>query len=39
MARILKVGAAGLAFLLYVWFAGVRNLDRVKARKRSRESI
>jgi hypothetical protein len=39
MAGILKVGAAALAFLLYTWFAAVKNLDRVKQRKRSRERV
>jgi hypothetical protein len=36
MARLLKVAAAGLALVLYVWFAAVKNVDQVKERKRSR---
>jgi hypothetical protein len=28
--------AGAFAFLLYVWFAAVRSLPRVKARKRAR---
>jgi hypothetical protein len=39
MGRILKVGAATLGFALYVWFAAVRNLDRVKERKRARQRV
>jgi hypothetical protein len=37
MRRMLKVGAAALGFLLYLWFAAVKNVDLVKKRKRMRE--
>jgi hypothetical protein len=36
MGRILKVGAAATGFLVYTWFAAVRNVERVKKRKRAR---
>jgi hypothetical protein len=36
MARLLKVAGAGLAVLLYVWVAAVKDVDQVKERKRSR---
>jgi hypothetical protein len=36
VARLLKVAGAGLAVLLYVWVAAVKNADLVKERKRSR---
>jgi hypothetical protein len=39
MARILKVGAGTLGIMLYVWFAAVKNVDRVKERKRSRHGV
>jgi hypothetical protein len=39
MRRLLKVGAAALGFVLYIWFAAVKNVDRVKERKRSRVRI
>ena len=35
MARILKVGAPSFVFALYVWFAAVKNVDRVKERKQA----
>ncbi len=31
--RILQLAAGALAFGVYVWFAAVRNLGRVKRRK------
>ncbi len=34
--RILKLAGAALAFAVYVWFAAVRNVPRVKARKARR---
>ena len=34
--RVLKLLLAGLAFGTYVWFAAVRYLPLVKARKRRR---
>jgi hypothetical protein len=34
--RILRLAAALLAFLLYVWFAAVRLLPEVKRRKAAR---
>ena len=34
--RILKLVGAALAFVVYVWFAAVRNVPRVKARKARR---
>jgi hypothetical protein len=34
--RILKLVAATLAFAVYVWFAAVRNVGRVKRRKAAR---
>jgi hypothetical protein len=36
---MLKVAAAVFGFLLYAWFAAVRNVDRVKEQKRSRERV
>jgi hypothetical protein len=36
MGRWLKLGAAGLAFLLYVWVAAVRLRDEVTHRKTRR---
>jgi hypothetical protein len=36
VARVVKAIAAVLAALLYVWFAAVRNLPRVKRRKAAR---
>jgi hypothetical protein len=38
MGRILKWAVAGLGFLAYLWVAGVRNLDGVKARKQARRA-
>ena len=34
--RILKLAGAALAFAVYVWFAAVRNVPHVKARKARR---
>jgi hypothetical protein len=31
--RLLKVAAAALGFVLYVWYAAVRHAPRVKRRK------
>jgi hypothetical protein len=39
MGRILKSAALALGFLLYLWVAGVRNLDRVKRRKAVRRVL
>jgi hypothetical protein len=39
MRRILKSAALGVGVLLYVWVAGVRNLDEVKERKKARRAI
>jgi hypothetical protein len=36
---MLKVAAGFTGFLLYAWFAAVRNVDRVKERKRSRQRV
>jgi hypothetical protein len=36
MGRSFKSAGLILAILGYVWVAGVRNLDEVKARKRAR---
>jgi hypothetical protein len=36
MGRALKFAGVVLAFLGYVWVAGVRNVDEVKARKQAR---
>jgi len=36
VARILKVTAAAVAAVLYVWFAAVRSLPRVRRRKAAR---
>jgi len=33
ITRILRLVAGALAALVYVWFAGVRNLPRVRRRK------
>ena len=38
MGRILKASPLGLGLVLYLWVAGVRNVDRVKARKRARRA-
>jgi hypothetical protein len=37
--RIVKLVAAALAFAVYVWFAAVRNVPRVKARKARRRAV
>jgi hypothetical protein len=34
--RILKLAAASVAFVLYLWYAAVRAAPRVKARKARR---
>jgi hypothetical protein len=36
MPGILKAARKAAPFLLYVWFAAVKNADSVKERKRSR---
>jgi hypothetical protein len=36
--RLLKVAGASFAFLLYVWYAAVRSVPRVKQRKRVRRA-
>jgi hypothetical protein len=36
MARLFRVVAAGFGFLLYVWYAAVRNLPEVRRRKARR---
>jgi hypothetical protein len=36
--RALKIAAAVLGFLVYVWFAAVRNLPLVRLRKRLRRA-
>jgi hypothetical protein len=33
MARLLRIALAAVGFLLYVWFAAVRSLPRVRRRK------
>jgi HAMP domain-containing protein len=38
ITRIIRVAAAALAGLLYLWFAAVRNLPRVRRRKAARRS-
>lgn len=38
MARLLKLGLVVLGGILYVWFAAVRNVPRVLARKARRRS-
>jgi hypothetical protein len=38
MARVLRLVGGALAFVLYTWFAAVRSLPRVKARKRARRA-
>ena len=37
--RVLKLMAAALAFGTYVWFAAVRYVPLVKARKRRRRAL
>jgi len=37
--RILRLVAAALAFGVYVWFAAVRNIGRVKRRKALRRGL
>jgi hypothetical protein len=39
LRRILKLAAALLAFLLYVWYAAVRNVPTVRRRKAARRSV
>jgi hypothetical protein len=39
MGRYLKVAGAAFGLLLYLWVAGVKNLERVKERKRARRSV
>jgi hypothetical protein len=39
VGRILKVAGAAFGLLLYLWFAGTRNVDAVKERKRSRKQV
>jgi hypothetical protein len=39
MGRYLKVAGAAFGLLLYLWFAGVKNVDRVKERKRPRRGV
>jgi hypothetical protein len=39
VGRILKVAGAAFGLLLYLWFAGVRNVAGVKERKRARERV
>ena len=39
MGRILKIAGAAFGLLLYLWFAGVRNVEGVKERKRSRKRV
>jgi hypothetical protein len=36
ITRIIRLAAAALAGLLYVWFAAVRSLPRVRRRKAAR---
>jgi len=36
LRRVLRIAAAVLAFAVYVWIAAVRNVGRVKRRKRLR---
>jgi hypothetical protein len=36
MARLVKLVLGAIAFVLYAWIAGVRNVPRVKARKAAR---
>jgi hypothetical protein len=39
MLRLLKVAAAGLGLLLYVWAAAVRAAPGVRARKAAQRSL
>jgi hypothetical protein len=39
MARFAKVAGWAAVFVLYVWFAAVRNADAVKRRKRARRRL
>jgi hypothetical protein len=39
VGRIVKTVGAAAGFLLYVWFAAVKNVDRVNERKRSRKTF
>jgi hypothetical protein len=36
VGRILRLAAAAFAFVLYVWYAAVRNAPQVKRRKARR---
>jgi hypothetical protein len=36
VARLVRIVLGSLGLALYVWFAAVRNLPRVRARKRAR---
>jgi hypothetical protein len=37
--RVLQIAAAALALGVYIWFAAVRNVGRVKRRKASRRAL
>jgi hypothetical protein len=39
MPRILKSAVLAFGILGYVWVAGVRTIDEVKARKRARRAV
>jgi hypothetical protein len=39
VGRIVKTAGVAVGFLLYVWFAAVKNVDGVKERKRSRKAF
>jgi hypothetical protein len=39
VGRIVKTAGAAVGFLLYVWFAAVKNVDAVNERKRSRKAF
>jgi len=36
MGKYLKLGAAGLGLILWIWFGAVRSVGDVKARKAAR---
>ena len=38
MARIVRLAFGALALMVYTWFAAVRSLPRVKARKAARRA-
>jgi hypothetical protein len=38
VARLVRIVLGGLGFALYIWFAAVRNVPQIRARKASRRA-